>query len=460
MKFLKDDFYPLKKVDSEATSFKNDYSSYWKDSWRKFRKKKVAFIAFIILNFIILNVLFLPFLWRVDPYQIDPTQKSKSPHLGVQALIIKNEKKEHWQAPLIKEIEEEKLEADKLKSTRAIKLVGKANTYSVKLVWEPVFGATGYQVFRSNYLPQKEYLGIPIGRVEGKLGFEDRVDLEDKIYYYTVVAFDYFGDLTDKFTILKVSPRYCLTKKEARNQGFDGIEVGQVIHLNAHPFGTDDQGRDILARLLYGGRVSLFIGIIAPVIFVFMGTIYGLISGFYGGRVDNYMMRFVDFVVALPFLLFMIIFKLLFGVGSGENSIVPMIVALVLLSWPTSARLVRGQTLQLREEAYINASKLLGGSYFYLIFRHILPNLLGLILVSLTFSIPSAIFTEAFLSFIGLGVVPPTASWGQMCRDALVSIQISPHELLFPSLFISLTVLSFNLLGDGLRDALDSKLDY
>jgi oligopeptide transport system permease protein len=170
------------------------------------------------------------------------------------------------------------------------------------------------------------------------------------------------------------------------------------------------------------------------------------------------LMRCADFVIALPFLLFMILFKIAFGIGPGESGILPMLVALVLLSWPGTARLVRGQILQIREEAYISASRLLGAQTRYLIMRHMIPNTLGVILVTLTFAVPSAIFTEAFLSFIGMGVAPPTPSWGSMCNDGVKTMLTHPHELIFPALAISITVLAFNLLGDGLRDALDARM--
>ncbi|HCO11399.1 MAG TPA: diguanylate cyclase, partial [Gammaproteobacteria bacterium] len=169
-------------------------------------------------------------------------------------------------------------------------------------------------------------------------------------------------------------------------------------------------------------------------------------------------MRFADFVVALPFLLFMILFKIAFGIGPGESGVMPMLVALVLLMWPATARLVRGQILQIREQGYISASQLLGAKTHYLILRHMLPNTLGVVLVTLTFAIPSAIFTEAFLSFIGMGVAPPTPSWGSMSNEGIKTMLTTPHELIFPAALISTTVLAFNLLGDGLRDALDARM--
>jgi oligopeptide transport system permease protein len=188
------------------------------------------------------------------------------------------------------------------------------------------------------------------------------------------------------------------------------------------------------------------------------GVFFGSVAGFIGGKTDQVMMRFADFVVALPFLLFMILFKIAFGIGPGESGVMPMLVALVLLMWPATARLVRGQILQIREQGYISASQLLGAKTHYLILRHMLPNTLGVVLVTLTFAIPSAIFTEAFLSFIGMGVAPPTPSWGSMSNEGIKTMLTTPHELIFPAMLISITVLAFNLLGDGLRDALDARM--
>ena len=238
----------------------------------------------------------------------------------------------------------------------------------------------------------------------------------------------------------------------------DAVQIGDKITLAWHPLGTDYLGRDLLARLMAGARVSLFIGIGAPFLFVLFGVVYGSAAGFMGGRVDQLMMRFADFVVALPFLLFMILFKIAFGIGPGESGVFPMLVALVVLLWPATARLVRGQILQIREQGYISASQLLGASTPYLIMRHMIPNTLGVVLVTVTFAIPSAIFTEAFLSFIGMGVAPPTPSWGSMSNEGIKTMLTTPHELIFPALFISFTVLAFNLLGDGLRDALDARM--
>ena len=294
------------------------------------------------------------------------------------------------------------------------------------------------------------------------LTFEDRLDVKPGIYYYTLVGLNDDGSLSSETSSLTVEVQRVTTVAEARERGLIASDValapGDSVELALHPLGTDYLGRDMLARLMAGARVSLFIGIGAPLCFVVFGVFFGSVAGFIGGKTDQVMMRFADFVVALPFLLFMILFKIAFGIGPGESGVMPMLVALVLLMWPATARLVRGQILQIREQGYISASQLLGAKTHYLILRHMLPNTLGVVLVTLTFAIPSAIFTEAFLSFIGMGVAPPTPSWGSMSNEGIKTMLTTPHELIFPAMLISITVLAFNLLGDGLRDALDARM--
>ena len=257
-----------------------------------------------------------------------------------------------------------------------------------------------------------------------------------------------------------IGPYFAVWSNEQIDWNAMGIaaKVGMPSIESGHFFGTDDLGRDIYSRVIQGTQISLMVGVLGATVAVVVGTLYGATSGYLGGRVDQIMMRFADFVVALPFLLFMILFKIAFGIGPGESGIFPMLVALVILMWPATARLVRGQILQIREQGYIGASRLLGAKTNYLILRHMLPNTLGVVLVTITFAIPGAIFIEAFLSFIGMGVAPPTPSWGSMSNEGIKNMLTSPHELILPAILISITVLAFNLLGDGLRDALDARL--
>jgi len=221
----------------------------------------------------------------------------------------------------------------------------------------------------------------------------------------------------------------------------------------AHIFGLDDLGRDIFARVWVGGRVSLTIGIVGAVISLLVGVLYGGISGYFGGIVDDVMMRFVEILVGIPYMIVVIIVSLVLGKGLG-----PLIIALCLTSWTGLARLVRGQVLKLKESEYILAAKVLGTSDFKIIVRHLIPNMLSIIIINTTLSIPGFIFAESFLSFVGMGIQPPNTSWGAMAALGQQQMTYYPHELFFPALAISLTMLAFNLLGDGLRDAFDPKL--
>ncbi len=218
----------------------------------------------------------------------------------------------------------------------------------------------------------------------------------------------------------------------------------------AHWLGTDDVGRDVLSRLIHGARVSLAVGIFAQLIILTIGVTIGGIAGFFGSRVDNYLMRFTDVFYAFPDLLFVIIITAALGA-----SFVNILIAIGLVNWTDLARLVRGQLMTLREREFVSAARSLGAPSGRIIVQHLLPNAAGPIIVRVTYGVPQAIFTEAVLSFIGLGVRPPMASWGTMIERGNQAIFSAPHMVLFPAVAIALTMLAFNFLGDGLRDALD-----
>lgn len=220
-----------------------------------------------------------------------------------------------------------------------------------------------------------------------------------------------------------------------------------------HIFGTDDLGRDIFVRIWSGAQISMFIAFTAVFINFLIGIIYGGISGYVGGRVDNIMMRIIEIINGIPYLMIVILLMMVMKAGVGT-----IIVAYAAVGWTGMARLVRGQVMSLKEQEFVIAAKSLGAKPSRILAKHLLPNTLSVVIVSITLSIPSAIFTEAFLSFIGLGVPIPNASWGTLANDGVAVFQQYPYQLFIPALFISLTMLSFNLLGDALRDVFDPRL--
>ncbi len=231
------------------------------------------------------------------------------------------------------------------------------------------------------------------------------------------------------------------------------IAIGATAPNSAHWLGTDPLGRDVLTRMLYGGRISLLVGFAATGVSLCIGVLYGAIAGFLGGRVDHIMMRGVDILYALPFTIFVIILMVFFG-----RNILFLFLAIGAVEWLTMARIVRSQVLSLREKEFIAAAYVMGLSRARILLRHLIPNALGPIIVYATLTVPRVMLMEAFLSFLGLGVQPPMSSWGLLIKEGVESMEEYPWLLIFPSIALSLTLFCLNFLGDGLRDALDPRI--
>jgi oligopeptide transport system permease protein len=273
-----------------------------------------------------------------------------------------------------------------------------------------------------------------------------------------------------ELAVEKVEKRIILLKETLKTQERDDLKQELIsqeqellrlkeeilqnpVHKRVYLLGTDYLGRDMLARIIYGGRISIGIGVVGTLTAMLIGVTIGAISGYVGGWLDNLLMRFVDIMYGLPYMLIVII--LMSIVPQGSNSIFILFIAIAMVSWLTIARVVRGQIISLKNSEFVEAARSIGASQSRIIFKHLLPNTLGVIIIFSTLQMPSFIMNESFLSFLGLGVSAPAASWGTLVSDGVKGMELYPWRLLFPAIAMTIFLFAMNFLGDGLRDALD-----
>ncbi|KAB3527604.1 ABC transporter permease [Alkaliphilus serpentinus] len=387
-------FTEINIVDSETTRLS---LTYWQDAWRRLKKNKLSmfgiFMIFLIICFGVIGPFFTSYSYsdQINKY------KNLPPFLQLYKLD---------------------------------------DTY--------LYLSKDYNMF------QVAEDGQLIDRLELD---KKRRDVINKIYYYKLGEEDIKLDFSYNTLPTKQGYDYDFTI-EYKGKTVTSAEAWDKKLNKEFPFGTDELGRDLLTRVMYGARISLLIALIATIVVLCIGVIYGSISGYTGGRADEIMMRLVDIINSVPLVLYVILLMVWFRDGGLNN----IILALGSVYWVQMARLVRGQMLALKEQEYILAARVMGVSKLRIIFKHLIPNAMGPIIVSTAMMIPAAIFTEAFLGFIGLGVSAPQASWGTLANSALPGLTSYPYQLFFPALAIAITMLALNFIGDGLRDALDPRL--
>ena len=432
LSFDPDDFAAASDSEKENMVEKHKSVSYWRDAWRRFRANTVSMVALAIFILVLLFAFVGPSL---IPYNYSDQYRS-SQKLG----------------PF-----------EYSETEQAIKNVTQGVDGFFATALQPGSMAA---VSRGSYYVEGSkgtYSFTLTKGIEKAVVILDE-DAADPLFYVKEKAIAEDGTF-EEFTVIELS-------EQAEP---DAQELSLSTSVFPHVFGTDSDGRDLMARTMYGARVSIIIGIVAALIVLLIGSVYGAISGVAGGKVDFVMMRIVELIYSVPEVLIVLLLSVVLKdplqnwfknsssafVQSLSNlgvGIVSIFITFALLYWVTMARIVRGQVLQLKKQEYVTAAVALGASSPRIIRRHLLPNAVGALVITTCLQIPSAIFLESFLSFLGLGVSAPMASLGSLCSDGLASITLYPYRLVFPAVILTIIVLTLNLVGDGLRDSLDPRL--
>lgn len=466
-------FRPKPGNASDAEAITRPILTYFQDAVVRFRKNRIARTALWVLMAIFLIGLIGPFFFPADQQGIsyenqqNPNFTQQNPTMGEKLLVVGEDSS--MPEPLIAEnFDYSAAPPVPLAPPANLKVTGAPSIDGVTLEWDPIPGALGYKIFRGTSSgglnEEKEYAEDPEGssllltRIDdaAQHSFTDAMGLDPSEQYIYIVAAvganpDTGEEVTSKGATVRAKLAKTIKLSDARELKSDA-KPGDELRGRTYLFGTDSLGRDVFARMVEGTRVDFFLALLIPTIAILLGLLYGAISGLVGGVVDMVMMRIIEVLYMIPELLLMILIQLALGKG-----IFSLIVAMSALGWLGYARVFRGEVLRLREIEFVHASRLLGASTLRLVFRHISPNLLGLMLVMWSARIPGVIVSEAFLSLLGLGLEPPAASWGMVLTEAGKQFQAHPAQFFLSAAVMATTLLSFFLVGDGLTDAFDPK---
>ena len=412
--------------------------TYWQDCWQRLRKNKSAILSLVVIVIIVLAAIFVPMFWRFSYDQQNLEFANIPPHLQLYEL---GEEYYVYLTNDFKSIDTDSA-GNLIAPSKMVKDDKTNRMYIYEINDKPLVVDYGvYFKAKSEFIQQEA--------ANAATGLIPVADVE--------YLANYFADNPPESGAVTVEEaKRILDKKIERfavTYGGEVIRPFKTVSNKTYVWGSDSLGRDVFIRVMYGARMSLLVGVIAAIVNFVIGVLYGGIAGFCGGRVDNIMMRIVDTISSIPMMLYVIL--LMVVLGPGLQSI---IIAMGLTHWVGMARIVRSQVLSMREQEFVLAATLLGVPSRKILTRHLIPNAMGPIMVSITMQIPSAMFTEAFLSFIGLGVSKPKASWGALANAALPGLYTNPYQLFYPALIMSITILALNLFSDGLRDSLDPRL--
>lgn len=428
---------PLEQEEKNAEKMERPSLTFLQDGWRRLKSNKIAILSLAVIIIITLGAIFIPMFWKYD-YKSQNLNLANIPAV-MKVYPLENGKNIYVTPQYSVVVVDKEGNLEGLAEAMNKDMAAKKNYFNVE--------GNEICIDYSNYSEaSKEFKKLE--KKASKKGL-DKVKIKGIHYLEEYYA---GSDVTE----VSIAEAKNILENETRKltASCDGNELTKQEKIRNHTYllGTDGLGRDLFIRIVYGARISLLVGFFAAFINFVVGVFYGAIAGYFGGTIDNIMMRVIDVLDSIPMTLYVILIMVV--VGPGITSI---ILALGLTFWVKMARIVRGQVLTLKQQEFVKAAIVTGADTKRIIIKHLIPNMMGPIMVNIAMQIPSAIFNEAFLSFVGLGISAPMASWGTLCNDALAGIYVYPYQMVFPAIAISVTILTFNLFSDGLRDAFDPK---